>query len=201
MPKILIIYFVSVLVTGLIFGGATLRAGTKRRPLIILLVAVLCVHLALFLLRASNWIISDITVMLTAMLAGSLIGSSLNSRSDIIAFCVAAALADVVSFSGGLTSKIIAEYGQGQSQLLAYLSITVPLDGGITPIIGIGDAIILSGIFTALRRMGHIGIGAFLYPLIGLLAALTVGLVVGGIFALPFIGAATILYLWISYRT
>jgi hypothetical protein len=108
---------------------------------------------------------------------------------------------DVFSFSGGLTAKIIADYQQGRNLLLQYLSLVAPLPDRITPIVGIGDLIILGSIYYAFPKIGLHGAGAFLFPLGGLLIALGVGLLIGGIYALPFIGGATILYLVIKGRS
>jgi len=49
--------------------------------------------------------------------------------------------------------------------------------------------------------MGYEGMGSFLFPVAGLLVALTVGLLVGGIFGLPFVSAGALLYIAIASRT
>ncbi len=133
--------------------------------------------------------------MLTALLLACAIGRALTSSPALIAFCITAGIVDFLSFSRGLTAKIISGYGKGHDLLLQYLSIAAPFSNRIVPLVGIGDLVILGCIYFALHKLGRSGWLPFLFPLGGLLVALGVGLVIGGVFALPFIGGATIIYL------
>ena len=130
-----------------------------------------------------------------AVLAASAIGRALTSSPALIAFCITAGLVDFFSFTGGLTARIIADYKQGHNLWLQYLSITARLSGQIVPIIGIGDLIILGSVYFALSQLEYNGWLSFLFPLGGLLIALGVGLLKGGVYAIPFIACATILYI------
>lgn len=197
---ILIIYLVSIIVAWLAFLGTRLTVKLERRRLQIAFAVALVAYLLLFVLRPSIWPLSDVLVMLVSVLLGSYISGSLTTPSSIVAFCITASIADIISFSGGVSAKIMTDYAQGKSPFLQYLAVSLPLGGIVAPLIGLGDIIILSSIFYAFAKIGYRGLASFLFPLAGLLIALTVGFLVGGIFALPFISATTILYLWLQSR-
>ena len=190
-----LIYVTVILVAGCLFAGTKLTRRLPRIWLWSMLSLALIVYAVLLLTQVEAWLISDIAVLLVAILGAAAIGTTLSTSSALIVFCIAAGLVDFFSFSGGLTAKIIADYETGQNLLLQYLSISVPLPGRITPLIGIGDLIILGSVYYALQGLGHNGWRAYLVPLGGLLIALGVGLRIGGVYAIPFIGAATIIFL------
>lgn len=193
--RIVLIFGIVILVAGCLYAGARLTRCLTRPWLWSALVIALAAYAVLLWTKVAQWPISDIAVMLVALLAAATIGPNITSSSALITFCLTAGIVDFFSFSGGLTAKIIADYEQGHSLLLQYLSITAPLSDRIIPIIGIGDLIILGSVYCALPRIGHHDWLTFLFPLGGLLIALGVGLLMGGIYALPFIGGATIAYL------
>jgi len=197
--------------TALIFGiiillAFCLHTGTRlthyltRAWLWYALVILLVAYAILLQTQVTSWLISDFVVLLAALLVASSIGLTLTSSSALIVFCITAGIVDFFSFSGGLTAKIISEYAQGHNPLLQYLSITVPLSDQIIPIIGIGDLIILGSVYYALPQIGHHGWLTFFAPFVGFLSALVVGLLTGGIYALPFIGGATCVYLLWNVR-
>jgi hypothetical protein len=193
--------FGTVILTAIVlYTGTQLTGRFKRRWLWGALAIGVAVYIVLLRTQTAAWLVSDIVVILVSLLAASAIGLTLSSSSALIVFCITAGIVDFFSFSGGLTDKIITDYQQGQNLLLQYLSITIPLNGRLLPIIGIGDLVILGSIYYALRQLGHDSWLAFLFPLGGLLTALTLGLWLGGIYALPFIGGATIFYLFWTER-
>ncbi len=200
MAQIVIIFGIVILVAGCLYIGTKLTSQLHYLWFWSMFAFALTIYAVLLWAQVAAWIISDIVVMLVAILVASAIGKTLSSSSALIAFCIAAGVVDFFSFTGGLTSEIMTDYEQGQNLLLQYLSISVPLSAQIVPIIGIGDLVILGGIYYALRQLGHHNWVSFLFPLGGLLIALSVGLHVGGVYALPFIGGATILYLFLKSR-
>lgn len=195
MLRTALIYVTIILLAGVLFLAARWTNRLSRRGRWLALAAALAIYAVLILTMTSAWTLSNLAVLAVSILVASLIGGMLSSTPALIAFCVAAGLVDFFSFSGGLTAKIIADYRSGQSLLQHYLSISVPLNGELTPLIGIGDLIILGSIYAALRGLGYADWTAFVAPLAGLLLALALGLALGGIYALPFISATTIVYL------
>ena len=190
-----LIFGIIILLAWCLYAGTRLTHQLTRPWLWRALVIILATYAILLRTQGSPWLISDFTVLLVALLAASTIGLTLTSSLALVAFCITAGIVDFFSFSGGLTSEIIAKYAQGHHLLLQYLSITAPLSGRIIPIIGIGDLIILGSVYYVLPQIGHQSWLTFLAPLVGLLSALVVGLLKGGIYAIPFIGGATCVYL------
>jgi hypothetical protein len=184
-----------------LYAGTRLTHHLTRPWLWRAFVIILAAYAILLQTQVSPWLISDCAVLLMALLAASTIGLTLTSSLALVAFCITAGIVDFFSFSGGLTAEIIADYAQGHRLLLQYLSITVPLSGQIVPLIGIGDLIILGSVYYVLPQLGYNGWLIFLAPLVGLLSALIVGLLIGGKYAIPFIGGATCVYLLCWVRT
>ena len=199
-----LIFGIIILLAWCLYAGTRLTRQLTRPWFWRALVIILATYAILLRTQGSPWLISDFAVLLVALLAASTIGLTLTSPLALVAFCITAGIVDFFSFSGGLTSEIIAKYAQGHHLLLQYLSITAPLSGRIIPIIGIGDLIILGSVYYVLPQIGHQSWLTFLAPLVGLLSALVVGLLNGGIYAIPFIGGATCVYLlwkvWVRSR-
>ena len=193
--QIALIYGIVILTSGLLYLGARLGRHLPRIWLWSTLIIALTFYVVLLWVEVTPWLVSNILVLVISLLAASIISFTLTSSSALIVFCITAGIVDFFSFSGGLSAKIIADYEQGHNLLLQYLCITVPLSDQITPIIGIGDLIIMGSVYFALSRLEYHGWLAFLIHLGGLLAALAVGIWLGGIYALPFIGSTTIIYL------
>lgn len=181
--------------SGCLCLGAQLELYLPRLWLWSISLITLSTYVVLLWAKVTPWFISDLLVLAISLFVASIISLTITSSSALIAFCITAGIVDFFSFSGGLTAKIIANCEQEHNLLLQHLSITVPLSGQITPIIGIGDLIIMGSIYCALSRLEYRGWLAFLFPLGGLLTALTVGILLGGVSALPFIGSTTIIYL------
>ena len=193
--QIALINGIIILTSGLLYLGARLGRDLPRRWLWSALVITLTFYVVLLWREVTPWLVSDILVLVISLITASIISFTLTSSSALIAFCITVGVVDFFSFSGGLSAKIIADYEQGHNLLLQYLCITVPLSDQIVPIIGIGDLIIMGSVYFALSRLEYHGWLAFLFPLGGLLTALAVGIWLGGIYALPFIGSTTIIYL------
>ncbi len=189
--------FVIVGSAALMFAGAkALRPLPSRTRMLVTGLAVLSYAAVLFW-KPDLWFVSDTAVLAAGLTIGMLIGSSLGSGGAIVTFCVTVAIVDTVSFSGGFTKVIIESYAAGESHALIFLTIAVPFEGAVRPIIGIGDLVILTALFSGFSRVGHGGWQPFVVPVAGLLLALGLGLVVGFVPAMPFISATTIAYmLW-----
>ncbi len=160
----------------------------------------LILFIALFALRWIHWIAGDILILLLSLSAGRVIGGMVKSWQALIVFCLTLAVMDLVSFYFGPTASLIAGFRQGNSLLLQYLSVSVPMGGEIQPIMGIGDTMAMAAAYGILIRLRYPAGWAFLVPLAGLLIALAVGLAVGGIFALPFMAGTLIAYLLIDQK-
>jgi hypothetical protein len=144
---------------------------------------------------------SDAILLAGAVAASSLIAQAVRSPESLVVFCVAAAVADVLSYSGGLTERIVEAYRLSDNDLLLSLMVTVPVAGELRPIVGVGDLIITGTVFSVLDRARHPPLATFFAPVSGLLVALIVGLLTGGIGAIPFIAATTIGYVLWSRRS
>ncbi|MCP5100399.1 MAG: hypothetical protein GY943_33025 [Chloroflexi bacterium] len=98
--------------------------------------------------------------------------------------------------SGGLSHAIIERYQDGTSDLLLYLTLVVPINGRLIPIVGISDLFLGGSAATALIRLGLKPVAAIGAIAIGLLGALAYGIWQGGAPALPFIAVAVFLLVW-----
>ena len=137
-------------------------------------------------------------VLATGTLAGSVLGQMLRSTPALIAFAVAAGIADAISFTGGVTRMILEASHASKSSLLVYLSLSVPVPHlGLTAVVGVGDLFVLAVFMAALRRLEY-GRAAFIVPSSGLLIALGAGLALGGVPAVPMMSAAVIVLVGIT---
>jgi hypothetical protein len=175
----------------LLFGGVMIVARLARRALIVLSVPVALGYGLVLWWNTSHWPVNDVAVLALALVVGCIIGAALRSGVAVVAFCAAAAAADLVSFSGGFTRAISDAFRDGKSGILMHLSISFPVAGAVRPIVGIGDLVVATALFVALMRIGYGLWASFAVPLAGMILALGVGLLVGGAPALPFIAAVT----------
>jgi hypothetical protein len=183
--------------SALVCVGVAQALRIAPRPRLVLAIALLTGYSGVCVWQPGAWWFADAALLLAAAAGGLLIGRFLGSTGAVVAFCVTIAVVDLFSFGGGLTRHIMESYREGESRLLLYLTVSVPYGGAVRPIAGVGDLLILASLFSALVRLGHSKLRAFLVPTAGLTAALLVGLVRGGVAALPFVAVVTILYvLW-----
>lgn len=204
--RLLAIYFIILAATlaacVLVFAGTALTLKLGRRRLAAGTVLMLLIFAAICITRPGSWIVSTGAVLVTAIFAGTAIGRSIQSEPSLIAMCVAAAIADVVSFYVGLTHKMFAGYVSGESQLLVYFCFSVPIGSVIAPLVGLGDLLILGALFCGLRNLRYSAMETFAVPVTGLLLALVIGLAVRrGIPALPFIAGSVAIYLLARRKT
>ncbi len=157
-------------------------------------VPVLGGYVAILVFRPDIALVANVSILVVAAAVGSLLGTLVGNLPGLVSFSVAASIVDIVSTQVGTTAKLTHAFHAGTSDLLQYLSVSFILGGQLRPIVGIGDLIILTAIYFSLRRNGHDDLLAFAAPAAGLLLALATGLLVGGVFAIPFISATTIAY-------
>jgi hypothetical protein len=156
--------------------------------------AVLACYLAVLVLRPDVALLANVSVLIVAVVVGSLLGTLVTNLPALVSFCVAASIVDLLSTHAGTTAKLIQAFHAGTTSLLPHLSVSLAVYGHIRPVVGIGDLVILTAIDFSLRRRGHADVFAFAAPTAGVLLALAVGLLLGGVFAIPFISATTIGY-------
>jgi hypothetical protein len=196
--KILLIYGVVAISAYIVQIGVQLLKKIPLNRIYLALAVTVLIYTLMILFKASNWFISNLLVISISILAGFSIGSSISTKSSLIVFCITAGIVDFISFKGGLSAKIIEDYASGHNLLLQYLCIVIPYNGKIVPLLGVGDLFVLGIIFRSLIRIGYKSWFISLIPIAGLLIALFLGLMFQGIYALPFIGGMTILFLLIK---
>ena len=128
---------------GSLLLGAKLLAGI-----------LLLIYGAVLLLRPSAWPVIDIAVLIGAVGAAVIFRGSLTSYGAVVALLVTAAAVDIFSVSGGLSRGIIEGYTDGSSDLLLYLTLVIPIDGRLIPIVGISDLFIGGSAAVALLALG-----------------------------------------------
>jgi hypothetical protein len=190
-----------VLSAAIVYIGVRLTVGVPNGWHLTVFVLLLVLFALFFATRYINWIVGDLLIVLLSISAGKVIGGMIKSWQALIAFCLTLAVMDLISFYLGPTASLVSSFRHGNSLPLQYLSISIPLGKQIQPILGIGDGMALASTYSALIQLRYPQWQIFLVPLAGLLVALAVGLAAGGIFALPFMAAAVILYVWIDNRT
>jgi hypothetical protein len=137
-------------------------------------------------------------VTLAASAAGaSWIGPSIRSHGALIAFLAVVAIVDFLSFSGGLTASISETYRRTGEGPLLYLSVSVPLENHLQPIAGVSDFMIGAAVAIAMRQLRFSRLEAIAAPLSGLLGAMVIGIIVGGIYALPFLALSVGGWTWV----
>jgi hypothetical protein len=195
---IAVIFFSVIVASAVVYGGIRQTEKFTNKTLIVSVLLVIVAYVLLLVWQPGSLILSNAAVLAAAVMAGSLIGSLLKRQSSVIAFAITASIVDVLSFSGGLTNKIITNFYESKSLLLQFLAISIPLKGKTIPIVGIGDLLIMAALFYALLKLKYPGWHCFVVLLCGLLLALVLGLFTKGIFGIPFICGAGVIYLLIS---
>jgi hypothetical protein len=168
--------------------------------LAILALSALALYGVVLVIGLPHLLITDILILLVAVFAGSLLGTLINYPLALVSFCITAAIVDLISSRFGVTASLSHAFQSGSSNLLSYLSLSFRVQEIPRPIVGIGDLIIMTAIYFALRRAGHVGLFTFAAPAGGLLLALAAGLIAGGITALPFISATTVAFLVLTNK-
>jgi len=193
--------FLTTIVSSIVLWFGVVRVS--RLSTVYLAAAAL--PLAAFYVAVCIWkppvlLLADALILAVAVFAGSILGRLFRSPASLVAFAAGAGVADFVSFNSGVTRATINASHSGASRLFEYLSLTIPLPpGSATPIVGIGDLLILAAFMTSLHQLGY-GRAALIVPASGLVAALAIGFVAGGIGAVPVMAAILIVYLLWTQR-
>ena len=172
---------------GVRLAGAASTSAVRRAALF-----VLVSYVAICVWRPSAFLVADMFVLATGTLAGVVLARMLGSPAALIAFALAAGIADAISFAGGATRTILETSHASKTSLLVYLSLSVPV-----PHLGLTAVVVLAVFMAALRRLEY-GRAAFIVPSSGLLIALGAGLALGGVPAVPMMSAAVIVLVGIT---
>lgn len=162
----------------------------RHRVLILALFATS--YTAMLVLSIENAWLINLAVLLLGTAIGSLLSSTIASKAALWAFLISASLIDLLSFSGGLTRRILEAAENGNSAILSFLTISLSVEGSTRYVLGIGDLAIFGAVYLALRNLGQGRAIAFVAPLLGLSAAIVWGSFAGGVSAIPFIAVTTL---------
>jgi hypothetical protein len=188
--------WLSVLGSTSVVGVGALALGTQSPPWRVGTAAgLVLLYGSVLILRPGGVFVGDAALLFGAVGAATLIAFGVRSTVALATFCIVAAVSDVASFSGGFTRHVSDAYQAGESDLLRFLAFTIPYGGRLRPIVGVGDLIVAGTVAAALAGSGHAASRAILVPAVGLVTALFIALIVGGISAIPFIAATTLAYL------
>jgi hypothetical protein len=196
--KILLIYGAVAITAFMVQFGVRALKKIPLKKIYIALAAAVLIYCLMISFQVSNWVIGNCLIIAISILAGFAIGNSISTVSSLIVFCITAGIVDFVSFTGGLSARIIEEYSKGHNLILQNLCISIPFHGKIVPLLGIGDLFVLGIILRSLNKIGFESWFVPLIPIAGLLIALLIGLMFHGIYALPIIGGVTIIFLLIK---
>lgn len=193
----LIVVF-SVLSAAAVFAGVYAVRKAPLKPSLTFAAGLFIVFLISMALPPAPAFLSNALVLACAVGLGVFLSYFLTAKGAIATFCIAAGVVDYLSFSGGLTSKIIAVAKAGNVDLLKHLVIYLPQPGGrLTALVGIGDLVVLGSLYAGLMENRHPEAAAFFVPTMGLVFAILTGLTIGGVYGIPFISAAVLLYLFV----
>ena len=182
------------------FLTSILQRKSFRFNLITFLLS-LPIYVSLFFVRPVSVFLSDAFMLLSAASFCVLLGRGIKTAPSIVSFSIAASIADIVSFNWGPTHYLVKAAEQlDPTSLLNLMAFSIVLKGNIYPIVGLGDFVFIGIYFMALRQIGVGSWAQFIIPTVGLLGALVVGVLVGGIYAILFMAAVVIGYLFFSHR-
>lgn len=199
MPLSMIALITSVMLAALALVVVAAHGAARLSPAIQsrLAVAVFLVYGLVLFLRPSGWALIDVTVLTAAAAGALLLARWLPNATSVIVFLGVAAVVDVVSVAGGPTSAIVEQYREGQSDLLLYLTVLIPLEGRIVPIVGVGDLVVGGAAAIALLRHNYRTGPVLGAVALGLVFALGYALWGGGTAAaIPWMATTVALLVW-----
>lgn len=135
-------------------------------------------------------VVPDFSVVLVGCCLGFLFGRFLGSTASVLAFLTTAAIVDLLSFSHGLTARILEAYRTNGSEILRSLAVFVELGGREYAVVGVSDIAILTAAYLGLALATGSKWEPGLWLLAGLLAAFLVGVFSGGAPGMPFMATA-----------
>jgi hypothetical protein len=186
--------------TSLVLIGVSWLRGEDRKWRRRFAFLAVAAYAAVLSVRPDSLVLSNTGLILASVGLAPLLARGLGNTGAIAAFAITASLVDLLSFGGGLTRRIIQDYNSGSSDLLQFLALTVPLEGRATPLIGVVDLLIAGAMFLALVEIHGSNTRAVLVLLSALALAVVVGLIVGGVAAVPFVGLAAAADAWRARR-
>jgi hypothetical protein len=141
---VVVLFSISVSM-GLVLAGVWRLSGVEARWRNGFVVGVLVVYLGMALVGLPSVWLSNVGVILASVAGAMVIGSLNRSKGGVVTFLVTAAVVDWFSFSGELTRWIIDGAVGGNTLLLQYLTVALPVGGRVRYLIGIGDLLITGG--------------------------------------------------------
>jgi hypothetical protein len=190
---ILILGFLGFSATTLVLARGLARLA---KPWATLVMAPVCAaYLGLLLWRPENLWLSNTMVVLVGAAAGLLLSRVLGSKESVVAFLVAAAVVDLISFWRGPTDALLRAFEAGGPNLLTYMAGILNLEGGRFAVVGIGDLFLLSAAYLGLGAHTRREVAPALWLLGGLLVAVGLGIPLGGMPGIPFILLGALGYL------
>lgn len=182
-----------ILILGFLgFSTATLAVARGiaglAKPWASLVPAALCAaYLGLLLWRPESLWISNTLVVMGGAAIGLFLSRILGSKESVVAFLVAAAVVDLISFWRGPTDAILRAFETGGTSILTYMAGILNVGGSQFAVVGIGDLLLLTAAYLGMRaHTGH-GVAPAVWLLVGLLVAVAVGIPLGGVPGIPFI--------------
>jgi len=170
-----------------VVGLARLAGRLAPRPRLLLALGGLAFYGAVLLFRPLAWPVIDAAVPAGALGIVILLEGTLQAPSAVAVFLALAATADVISMAAGVSHVLVERFRTGQSHLLLYLMLVVPIRGATIPTVGITDLFIGATAATALLRLKVPPAGVMGSTIGGFLCAAATGLWLGPTPALPFL--------------
>ena len=192
--EIVFVLFSVAVSMGLVLAGVRWFIDVEDRLRDGFLAIALVAYLVMVYVGSPNVWLSSGVVVLASVAFAMVMGSFNRSRGGVVVFLVTAAVVDWFSFSGGLTRWIIDSGGAGNNMLLQYLTVAVLVGGRVRYLIGIGDLVISGAAGLSLFRLGYPALRTSLVLVSAILLAVLLGLVFGGVPALPVVALVTGLY-------
>ncbi len=193
MAKILALVLLFLVASAAVYALVewAVRLARARRFLVAGVAAV--TYALVLVLRPDPQILGGLAGLVAAGLGGAILGASLlPDRRGLLAFLVAASIADVASVTFGPTRELAEAAGAGTSDLIFYLAVLLPWEGRLIPALGVSDLFGLAAVFASLRQQGFSGAVAFGCGTAGLVMALAGGLILGGAPGYPFLLLAVV---------
>ena len=191
----IIVFFIALLSVAAVYVGVTTVVNKDIKQSAPFSAGLFLVYLLSWSTPNDMFWLTDTFVMIGAVGIGTFLAFFLTSKWHVMAFAVAAAVADYYGFDGGLTRRVFLEYQTGEANYLAHMALFVPVGEEVQPLFALGDLVVLSTLFTAMLNLKIPKWKIFIAPTFGLMLALVTLATGGGSFGLPLMAASTVLFI------
>ncbi len=195
---VIILFSVTLLVSAAFYYFVMIINSLPKYVPVAILSSALFVYLLLIILAPGNIISGNLVLLIAASALSVSAGNLLKTYPAIIAFIVAATLADIISFEYWPAHQIVdaaRASGWGHAPLINFMSISFVMNDRIIPVVGAGDFFILGVFFIVLAQINASKLLQFFLPVSGLVLALTIGILTGALFAIPLMSFPVLIYL------